>query len=51
VFATLIAHEGQDIAYAQWKCAGTLDECEGEFTFTRGVNSAGYPEQHRSEAE
>jgi hypothetical protein len=33
---TLIAHEGQDIAYAQWKYAGPLDECEGEFTFTGG---------------
>jgi hypothetical protein len=33
---TIIAHEGRDIGYAQWKCAGTLEECEGEFTFTGG---------------
>ena len=34
---TIIAHEGKDIAYAQWKCAGKLEECEGDFTFTGGA--------------
>lgn len=34
---TIVAHEGKDIAYAQWKCAGTLKECGGEFTFTGGA--------------
>ena len=33
---TLISHEGKDIAFAQWKCAGALEECEGDFTFTGG---------------
>ncbi|WP_447979980.1 hypothetical protein [Candidatus Nitrospira bockiana] len=49
---TLVAHEGQDIAYGLWKCAGALDECEGEFTSLPGarVDSAGYPERHHSGA-
>lgn len=34
---TIVAHEGKDIAYAQWKCTGTLKECGGEFTFTGGA--------------
>lgn len=34
---TIVAHEGKDIAYARWKCVGTLKECEGEFTFTGGA--------------
>jgi hypothetical protein len=34
---TIMAHEGKDVAYAHWKCAGKLKECEGEFTFTGGV--------------
>jgi hypothetical protein len=34
---TIVAHEGKDIAYGQWKCAGNLKECEGEFTFTGGA--------------
>jgi hypothetical protein len=34
---TLVAHEGKDVAYAQFKCAGGLDECEGDFTFTGGT--------------
>jgi hypothetical protein len=34
---TIVAHEGKDVAYAQWKCTGTLNECEGEFTFTGGT--------------
>lgn len=33
---TIVAHEGKDIAYAHWKCSGSLKECEGEFTFTGG---------------
>ncbi len=33
---TIIAHEGKDIGYAHWKCAGTLKECTGDFTFTGG---------------
>lgn len=33
---TIVAHEGKDIAYANWKCAGSLKECDGEFTFTGG---------------
>ena len=33
---TLIAHEGKDIGYAHWKCAGSLKECMGDFTFTGG---------------
>lgn len=34
---TLTAHEGKDVAYAEWKCSGKLDECQGEFTFTSGT--------------
>lgn len=34
---TIIAHEGNDVAYAQWQCAGTMTECKGEFTFTGGT--------------
>ena len=34
---TIVAHEGKDAAYAQFKCAGGLDECEGDFTFTGGT--------------
>ena len=34
---TIIAHEGKDTAYGQWKCSGKLDEFEGEFTFTGGA--------------
>ena len=34
---TILAHGGKDLAYAQWKCEGDLDECEGEFTFTGGA--------------
>lgn len=34
---TIIAHEGKDIAFAHWKCSGSLKECEGEFTFTGGL--------------
>ena len=33
---TIIAHEGKDIGYAHWKCAGNLKECMGDFTFTGG---------------
>ncbi len=33
---TIIAHEGIDVSYAQLKCVGNLNECEGEFTFTGG---------------
>lgn len=33
---TIVAHEGKDIAYANWKCEGTLKECGDEFTFTGG---------------
>lgn len=33
---TIVAHEGKDIAYANWKCSGNLKECEGQFTFTSG---------------
>ena len=35
-YCTIVAHEGKDVAYAQWKCVGTLKECDGEFTFTGG---------------
>lgn len=34
---TIVAHEGKDVAYGQWKCVGTLKACEGEFTFTGGA--------------
>jgi hypothetical protein len=34
---TIVAHEGKDVAYGQWKCAGTLTDCTGEFTFTGGT--------------
>ena len=34
---TILAHEGKDIAYAEWKCVGNLNECEGEFTFAGGA--------------
>ena len=33
---TMIAHEGKDVAFGQWKCSGSVEECEGEFTFTGG---------------
>lgn len=33
---TIVAHEGKDIGYAHWKCAGNLKECTGDFTFTGG---------------
>jgi hypothetical protein len=33
---TIVAHEGKDIAYANWKCTGSLMECAGDFTFTGG---------------
>jgi hypothetical protein len=33
---TIIAHEGKDVGYAHWKCAGSLKECVGDFTFTGG---------------
>lgn|GEM_PF-1158655 len=33
---TIVAHEGKDVGYAHWKCAGNLKECEGQFTFTGG---------------
>ena len=33
---TIMAHEDKDIAFAHWKCSGSLKECEGEFTFTGG---------------
>lgn len=34
---TILAHEGRDVGYAEWKCAGGPMECEGEFTFTGGA--------------
>lgn len=34
---TIVAHEGKDIAYAEWRCTGTMKECEGDFTFTGGA--------------
>jgi hypothetical protein len=34
---TILAHEGKDVGYAAWKCAGGRMECEGEFTFTGGA--------------
>lgn len=34
---TIVAHEGKDVAYAHWKCAGNLKECEGAFIFTGGT--------------
>ncbi|NGZ96262.1 MAG: hypothetical protein CV089_09065 [Nitrospira sp. WS110] len=34
---TIVAHEGKDIAFAHWKCTGSLKECEGAFTFTGGL--------------
>lgn len=34
---TIVAHEGKDIGYAHWKCAGNLKECTGDFTFTGGA--------------
>lgn len=34
---TILAHEGKDVGYAEWKCAGGRMECEGEFTFTGGA--------------
>jgi len=33
---TIVAHEGKDVAYGNWKCTGTEKECVGEFTFTGG---------------
>ena len=33
---TMVAHEGKDVGYAHWKCAGNLKECTGDFTFTGG---------------
>ena len=36
---TIVAHEGKDVAYANWKCVGNLKECEGEFTFTGGTGA------------
>ncbi|OQW35366.1 MAG: hypothetical protein A4E19_00900 [Nitrospira sp. SG-bin1] len=33
---TIVAHEGKDVGYGHWKCAGNLKECEGQFTFTGG---------------
>ncbi len=33
---TIVAHEGKDIAYGNWKCSGSSKECLGEFTFTGG---------------
>jgi hypothetical protein len=33
---TIVAHEGKDIAYANFKCAGNIKECVGDFTFTGG---------------
>ena len=33
---TIVAHEGKDVAFANWKCAGSPKECDGEFTFTGG---------------
>lgn len=34
---TILAHEGKDVGYAEWKCAGGSMDCEGEFTFTGGA--------------
>lgn len=34
---TILAHDGKDVGYAEWKCAGGLMECEGQFTFTGGA--------------
>jgi hypothetical protein len=34
---TVLAHEGKDVGYAEWKCVGGPMECEGEFTFTGGA--------------
>lgn len=34
---TIFAHEGKDIGYAEWRCAGDAKECEGQFTFTGGA--------------
>ncbi|MGE0643626.1 MAG: hypothetical protein AB7P24_08150 [Nitrospira sp.] len=34
---TVLAHEGKDVAYAEWKCDGNHVECEGMFTFTGGT--------------
>ena len=34
---TILAHEGKDVGYAEWKCTGDHVECEGEFTFTGGA--------------
>lgn len=34
---TIVAHEGKDVGYAHWKCAGNAKECVGEFTFTGGA--------------
>ncbi|HSQ51712.1 MAG TPA: hypothetical protein VLL94_10650 [Nitrospiraceae bacterium] len=34
---TIVSHEGKDVAYGEWKCAGTLTDCAGEFTFTGGT--------------
>jgi hypothetical protein len=34
---TLIAHEGKNVAYAQWQCVGTMTDCKGEFAFTGGA--------------
>jgi hypothetical protein len=34
---TILAHEGKDVGYAEWKCTGGHMECEGEFTFTGGA--------------
>ncbi|MBS0165529.1 MAG: hypothetical protein JSR29_05590 [Nitrospira sp.] len=33
---TIVAHEGKDVGYGHWKCAGNLKECTGDFTFTGG---------------
>ncbi|MGQ0555102.1 MAG: hypothetical protein ACT4PN_04065 [Nitrospiraceae bacterium] len=33
---TIVAHEGKDVGYAHWKCAGNLKECTGDFMFTGG---------------
>ena len=34
---TMVAHEGKDVGYGHWKCAGNLKECMGDFTFTGGL--------------
>jgi hypothetical protein len=34
---TVVAHEGKDVGYGHWKCAGSLKECTGDFTFTGGT--------------